>query len=183
MFHFSFRVALSMNSLMFESSISDFLIFLSLKVLHLATYPTLNHTHPEHSRTSPNLLSSEAWPAGLCCGWRVCGRDWGQKPTGIASCSPACINGCKKSQEQIIPRTAGGFFYLTKSLWLTLKENKGAKIHMSMHTRQLGRRPGIGNETIVNVSHRKYMGKANQIDFWSFFLNWRQSFFAEISGL
>lgn len=110
MFHFSFRVALSMNSLMFESSISDFLIFLSLKVLHLATYPTLNHTHPEHSRTSPNLLSSEAWPAGLCCGWRVCGRDWGQKPTGIASCSPACINGCKKSQEQIIPRTAGGFF-------------------------------------------------------------------------
>lgn len=67
MFRFSFRVALSMNSLLFVSSISDFLIFLSLKVLHLSSHPTLNHTHPEHIRPSQYLLSSLAWPAGLCC--------------------------------------------------------------------------------------------------------------------
>lgn len=67
MFHFSFRVALSMKSLMFVSSVSDFLIFLSLKVLSLSTCPALNHIHPEHSRPSQYLLSSVPWAASLCC--------------------------------------------------------------------------------------------------------------------
>lgn len=40
----------------------------------------------------------------------------------------------------------------------------------------MGRRPGIANDAILNVSLRIYMRKVNQIDFRSFFLNWRQSF-------
>lgn len=75
MFHFSFRVALSMKSLMFVSSVSDFLIFLSLKVLSLSTCPALNHIHPEHSRPSQYLLSSVPGSKSLLYvpwyGWRV----------------------------------------------------------------------------------------------------------------
>lgn len=108
----------------------------------------------------------------------VGGRNWGHKSAGIASCSLSCTSGCEKSQEQTIPRTAGGF-YLTESSWLTLKENRGAN---NIHTGQMSRTPGTGNEAELKLFDSKHIGKVNQITFWSSFPKLKRVLFGEISG-